>query len=390
MGFYVPKNKVANLSKYKYQSEDRSIISQKILKPFWNQFVNIYPHWLAPNVITLSGFSFVLINLITCIFAAPDFKSEHPKWCYFTYAIGLFLYQTFDACDGLQARRTGQSGPLGELFDHCIDSLNTTVSMLVFTSVTMLGFSYYTVIMQFFLLMNFYLSTWEEYHTHKLFLSEFSGPVEGILMIIGSFALTGIFGPDIVWRMKIYQINEHFCIETFHLLFVFCGLALVFNVIYAQKNVAIFYKEHTSSKSECERKIKNSNIQLLPFFAFFAIIFMVSILDSRFINLPFIFANGLIFAFVVGRIIVAHLTIQKFPLYNLPTLLPLVTYTLSAFASHVLGYKSDSVITYLSLFQLGLALGIHGSFLNEIIYEFTTYLDIWVLTIKHPKAVKSN
>ncbi len=100
--------------------------------------------------------------------------------------------------DGLQARRTGQSGPLGELFDHCIDSLNTTVSLMVFTSVTMLGFSYCTVFMQFVVLLNFYLSTWEEYHTYKLFLSEFSGPVEGILMIIGGFILTGIFGPDVV------------------------------------------------------------------------------------------------------------------------------------------------------------------------------------------------
>ena len=29
------------------------------------------------------------------------------------YAFGLFMYQTFDGCDGCHARRTGQSGPLG-------------------------------------------------------------------------------------------------------------------------------------------------------------------------------------------------------------------------------------------------------------------------------------
>lgn len=30
----------------------------------------------------------------------------------------MFAYQSLDAIDGKQARRTGTSGPLGELFDH--------------------------------------------------------------------------------------------------------------------------------------------------------------------------------------------------------------------------------------------------------------------------------
>lgn len=42
-----------------------------------------------------------------------DFKSS--RW-----GIGLFLYQSMDAIDGKQARRTGMAGPLGEMFDHGI------------------------------------------------------------------------------------------------------------------------------------------------------------------------------------------------------------------------------------------------------------------------------
>ncbi len=30
----------------------------------------------------------------------------------------MIIYLNFDAIDGKQARRTGTSGPLGELFDH--------------------------------------------------------------------------------------------------------------------------------------------------------------------------------------------------------------------------------------------------------------------------------
>lgn len=54
-----------------------------------------------------------------------SFASKAPclvtLWC----AIGLFIYQTLDAIDGKQARRTNSSSPLGELFDHGCDSLST-------------------------------------------------------------------------------------------------------------------------------------------------------------------------------------------------------------------------------------------------------------------------
>lgn len=36
----------------------------------------------------------------------------------YSFGIGLFMYQSLDAIDGKQARRTQTSGPLGELFDH--------------------------------------------------------------------------------------------------------------------------------------------------------------------------------------------------------------------------------------------------------------------------------
>ena len=39
-------------------------------------------------------------------------------------AVGFFLYQSLDAIDGKQARRTNTSSPLGELFDHGCDAIS--------------------------------------------------------------------------------------------------------------------------------------------------------------------------------------------------------------------------------------------------------------------------
>lgn len=53
--------------------------------------------------ITLSGFGFVVINLLTMFWYNPGLDQDCPPWVYASWAIGLFLYQTFDAVDGSQA-----------------------------------------------------------------------------------------------------------------------------------------------------------------------------------------------------------------------------------------------------------------------------------------------
>lgn len=43
------------------------------------------------------------------------------------------------------SRRTHQSGPLGELFDHGVDALNTSLEVLLFAGSQNMGQSWYTV-----------------------------------------------------------------------------------------------------------------------------------------------------------------------------------------------------------------------------------------------------
>lgn len=65
---------------------------------------------------------------------------QAPTWAYLACAIGLFIYQSLDAIDGKQARRTNSSTPLGELFDHGCDSLSTGLLTFVYANNTV---SYY-------------------------------------------------------------------------------------------------------------------------------------------------------------------------------------------------------------------------------------------------------
>ena len=79
-----------------------------------------------------------------------------------------------DGTDGKQARRTGMSGPLGELFDHGIDSLATMLMPVGVYSVFGRGeYSlppdrvYYIILG---IIITFIISHWEKYNTGVLYL----------------------------------------------------------------------------------------------------------------------------------------------------------------------------------------------------------------------------
>lgn len=132
--------------------------------------------WLAPNLVTLLGFFFILGNIIVLEVWVPDLVGPAPSWVYYSFAIGLWMYSTMDNVDGKQARRTGTSSPLGELFDHGIDSLNCTLASLLETAAVGYGSTKTGAFTALIPVLPMFLSTWETYHTHTLYLGYFNGP----------------------------------------------------------------------------------------------------------------------------------------------------------------------------------------------------------------------
>ena len=87
--------------------------------------MKLCPLWVAPNLLTLVGFlccvaHFLLLTVYDYDFTAATTGNEHPipRWAWLAVAALLFLSHTLDGIDGKQARRTGTSSPIGELFDH--------------------------------------------------------------------------------------------------------------------------------------------------------------------------------------------------------------------------------------------------------------------------------
>jgi len=174
---------LAGFDQYKYSAKDTSPLSKYVMHPFWNSVIKICPMWVAPNLLTFVGFLFTFANWVILAYydyyyyassmITPEYQPI-PRWIWLVCAINHFLAHTLDGIDGKQARRTNSSTPLGELFDHGLDSWTSLFIPTVLYSV--FGRVEHTIspIRLYFCLLNllftFLSSHWEKYNTGILFL----------------------------------------------------------------------------------------------------------------------------------------------------------------------------------------------------------------------------
>lgn len=139
----------------------------------------------------------MIINVAIASLLAPYMgtgSEAGPRWIYFSFAAGIWLYSTFDNVDGKQARRTNSSSPLGELFDHGCDAINCSFAAILQATSLGTGHSKASVMLYGIAMLGFYLSTVEEYHTGILYLGYVNAPTEGVILTCIVFIISGIYG----------------------------------------------------------------------------------------------------------------------------------------------------------------------------------------------------
>ena len=75
---------------------------------------------------------------------------------------------------------------------------------------------------------------------------------------------------------------------------------------------------------------------------------------------PLVISIGCTIAFSVGRIILAHLTLQEFPFIQYPMFVPIGQLILSKILIDIYGYGTAKVLHAISWLGCGITLGIHG------------------------------
>ncbi|ORC85622.1 aminoalcohol phosphotransferase [Trypanosoma theileri] len=316
---HIPPEYLPNLSKYKYSGSDSSIIGRYIMQPYWNFIVSLVPMTVAPNAITLTGFCIGVSSSLLVMFFYFFCDAVYPPWVWYYAAAALFIYQTLDAIDGKQARRTQMCGPLGELFDHGCDAfltplvqVNISCALNVSNEMAFVFCTLSSCVL--------FAAIWEQFSTGSLDLGRINGPTEGILLACSIFLITGWYSTSI-WDLTVigpYEIvlpslfgGGLFVISTIRsLFFVFflisSALTIGTNILHVVQRPSV----HTRG------------IPFLVAFPMFLILvlhvilfFTYSFIHDRY---PFAFelSFGFLTSYTVTRMTVARLCAMPYNLFN--------------------------------------------------------------------------
>ncbi|KAM9964567.1 hypothetical protein ACTFIW_004337 [Dictyostelium discoideum] len=395
MNVVLSKSALENVSKHKYSGIDDSILAKLILQKYWNFCLKFVPLNIAPNLITLTGTITILLSFFIVGYYSPYLEGTLPRWVYAMSGLTLFFYQTMDNLDGKQARRTGSSSPLGQLFDHGCDSIVCTLQSLIVASVANYGVGYISLIQLFITaLLPFWMATWEEYHTGVLHLGPINGPDEGIVIIVCALLITAIFG-NAFWTFKPFEAASSSSLSSLsQLLPSFIQQLMLNEIIVASLSlpclVTCFFNiknvvQHLQAKQKpilpaLKHILVWVIITVSSFIWYYTSTNLLPLSSIWFNNIRTVqFSIGIIFGELVSRLILAHMCHEKYNIIQAP-LYPLI---LSTFCSTINYFNGKEIIPEnLLLILFTVTSFVHYSlFVKSTISQLCSYLNIKCFTI---------
>ncbi|XP_077345131.1 ethanolaminephosphotransferase 1 isoform X2 [Lithobates pipiens] len=243
---YVTAEQLSGFDRYKYSAVDTNPLSLYVMHPFWNFIVKFVPTWLAPNLITFSGFLLLVFNFLMMAYFDPDFYASAPghthvpSWVWIVAGLLNFTAYTLDGVDGKQARRTNSSTPLGELFDHGLDSWACIYFVVTVYSIFGRGETGVSVLVLYLLLwvvlFSFILSHWEKYNTGILFLPWGYDLSQVTISLV--YLVTAVVGVEAWYKPVVFNILYR---DFFTTMIVGCAVTVtlpmsLYNVIKGYRN----------------------------------------------------------------------------------------------------------------------------------------------------------
>jgi ethanolaminephosphotransferase len=201
---------VTQIAEHKYAAGDYTPFDLW-MNPVWQSLTEKLPMGLAPNMVTLLGGLHCVVAYGLTWWYSENFDNWNvPGWVLVANGYCIVAYYTLDCMDGKQARRTGSSSPLGQLWDHgwdCLACQGQISSVTSWIPCTYTWFWGMQGVMQF----AFFTAQWEEYYTGTL--PHATGWI-GVTELIYAFGLLSALHALIPDREALYTtplLTEEWC-----------------------------------------------------------------------------------------------------------------------------------------------------------------------------------
>jgi ethanolaminephosphotransferase len=375
---YIPPPGIQGLAQYKYVAGAYSVLDN-LLNPFWYACSDALPLWLAPNLITLIGTFFLLSMGVVLHLLDPLLQGRAPWPAYVWFAVCVWMYQTLDAVDGKQARRTNSSSPLGQLFDHGCDALGTMPLSMILISALGLGPSPMAVALVATIQLPFFMAQFEEHYAHSMRTQVgYFGVTEGQYLEMVVMLVTAGMGTEF-WSLEVPADMIPFgglgVPVTLRHIFVAAGC--FFPVLLALASALAVAQTPASP---------GAFAKLVPVYSCFAVLLWVSArqgnaLHAVFSRHPVLFfaVFGCFFAHLVNRVIISSVCKISFPSVEWTIMLPV---PLLLAMSQVM---PNRVSAALALYAC-VVCGQYFHFALCVCNQIATFLQINVLTLGKRRA----
>lgn len=364
------------LSEHKYSCTSASILDAW-LQPWWCWLVSKTPLWLAPNLITILGLIVNVVTTLILVWFSPDARQDPPRWACALCALGVFIYQSLDAIDGKQARRTGSQSPLGELFDHGCDSISTVFIALGACIAVKLGEYPTWMFFQCFCAMTlFYCAHWQAYVTGTLKMGRID-VTEAQYSIIAIHLVSATLGPSF-WATQL-PINISLNLISNYAVVLFTTYLVVGYVTVIMKG-GVGKNGSTVAGTSILSPVIPFSLVVVPAF----IIFQKSE-SNVYQHHPslYIMAFGMVAAKVTNRLVVAHMTKSEMDYYDWSLLGPAMLF-LNQYFNHAL---PEYYVLWLCTIWVCVDL---IRYCGQICLEICGHLRIQLFRITSPPAAAAN
>ncbi|XP_060530191.1 cholinephosphotransferase 1 isoform X3 [Cylas formicarius] len=371
------ESQLRRLGEHQYSCQSVSLCDS-ILQPYWNWLVLKMPIWLAPNLLTILGLITNIFTALLLIAFSPDAKAEAPRWTCALCAVGLFVYQSLDAIDGKQARRTGSANPLGELFDHGCDSISTVfVALSACTAVQLGNYPAWMFFQCFCAMTLFYCAHWQTYVSGTLRFGKVD-VTEAQITIMGILLISAIFGPS-VWSTKIPIVDMEVKIFS-------AGVICVVAAFLARVQFLVIFNGGAGKNGST---VAGTSV-LSPVIPIVLVVLPAFIIYKKSVQqiyethpVLYILTFGLVAAKVTNRLVVAHMTKSEMHMWDYSLVGPAMLF----FNQYFNTFINEYIILWLALVWVTLDLVVYC---YRVCQEICKYLGVELFSIPYPGKPAKN